>query len=93
MEIQDPRKSNKHRERCREDDYWSVVERNDRLVDLSAKVTEALEDHALKVAIEMGHTAFSTPEGVVQLVHRIEDTIPYGDKEDDARDLYHLYTT
>ena len=67
---------------CREDDAWSVIERDNKLV------VEALEDDALKVAIEMGHDVLSTPEGVTLLVQRIEDAIPYGDKEDDARDLY-----
>ena len=75
---------------CREDDAWSVIEKNNKLADLSAKAVEALEDDALKVAIEMGHGVLSTPEGVTLLVQHIEDAIPYGDKEDDARDLYHL---
>ena len=60
------------------------------LLDMSAKVVEALEDDALRIAMEIGHGRLSTVDGVTTLVQRIEESIPYGDKEDDARDLYHL---
>ena len=63
---------------------------NNKLVDLSSKVVEALEDDVLCIAMEIGHDVLSTRTGVKTLLEGIEGAIPYGDKEDDARDLYHI---
>ena len=60
------------------------------LDDLSAKVCEALEGEALRISVEIGHDELGTKDGVQVLVDAIEKTIPLGDKEDDARELYHL---
>ena len=75
---------------CAGEDEQSVTDMENKLVDLSAKVIEALEDDALRIAIEIGHDTLSTKDGVITLIQRIEEAIPYGDKEDDARDLYHI---
>ena len=68
----------------------SVRKTENQLVALSAMVVEALEDDALRIAMEIGQETLNTKNGVMILIQRIEDAIPYGDKEDDARDLYHL---
>ena len=72
------------------DDPESIAEVEKKLIDFSSKVVEALEDDALRIAMEVGHDVLTSRDGVATLVQRIEDSIPYGDKEDDARDLYHL---
>ena len=75
---------------CDIDDQESVRKMENQLVDFSAKVVETLEDDALRIAIEIGLETLSTKDGVMTLVQHIKGAIPYGDKEDDARDLYHL---
>ena len=71
-------------------DKTSVRTMENQLVDLSAKVCEALEGEALRVSMEIGHEELQTKDDVEKLVNAIELTIPLGDKEDDARELYHL---
>ena len=73
-----------------EKDPDSIAEVEKKLIDFVSKVVEALEDDALRIAMEVGHDVLTTRDGVDKLVQRVEDSIPYGDKEDDARDLYHL---
>ena len=63
------------------------------LVDLSAKVCQALEGDALPIAIEVGLDTLSTKDGVLTLINEIETAIPFGDREDDARKLYHFGAT
>ena len=75
---------------CKIDDEESQEKTKCQLIDLSAKVVEALQDDALQIAIEIGLDSLSAKDGVSILIKRIEEAIPFGDKEDDARDLYHV---
>ena len=47
----------------------SVAEVEKKLVDFSSKVVEALEDDALRIAMEVGHDVLTSRDGVTTLVN------------------------
>ena len=75
---------------CDPDDPESVRKMRNQLIKLSTDVVDALEDDSLRIAMEIGHENLSTVTGVTTLIQRIEESIPYGDKQDDARTLFHI---
>ena len=77
---------------CDPDDPESVRKMRNQLIKLSTDVVDALEDDSLRIAMEIGHENLSTVTGVTTLIQRIEESIPYGDKQDDARSLFHIGT-
>ena len=68
----------------------SVKKTENQLIALSSSVVDGLQEDALRIAMEIGQETLNTSNGVMTLIQRIEDSIPYGDREDDARTLFHL---
>ena len=72
-------------------DAMKADERGQKLADLVSKVTDALTDEALRIAMDIGEDTLSKPNGIDTLIKAIEEHVMQF-KDDEARDLFHAGT-
>ena len=66
-------------------------EKAGKLAELASRVTDALTDDALKIAMDIGGEALAKKDGLAQLVKAMEEHVMQF-KADEARDLFHAGT-
>ena len=62
----------------------------EKLIELGSKIVDALEDDALRIAVELGHETLNSEGGIAKLMKKLEDEILFGDKDDDIHDLFRI---